>query len=94
MSDTNKFDICRISTHVDGHIAKKAGASRELGRPPDQLKNLVFTHGQPDHIGSAAAIAREIRARTYMHPLDIPMAESGGPFRPMKPAPSAPRRHR
>lgn len=22
-----------------------------------------------------------------MHPLDIPMAESGGPFRPMRPAP-------
>jgi glyoxylase-like metal-dependent hydrolase (beta-lactamase superfamily II) len=48
---------------------------------------LVFTHGHPDHIGSAAAIVRETGARTYMHPLDIPMAESGGPFRPMTPAP-------
>ena len=39
------------------------------------------------HIGSATAIVRETGARTYMHPLDIPMAESGGPFRPMTPAP-------
>ena len=58
-----------------------------LGRSPGQLKHLIFTHGHPDHIGSAAAIVRETGARTYMHPLDIPMAESGGPFRPMTPAP-------
>jgi glyoxylase-like metal-dependent hydrolase (beta-lactamase superfamily II) len=61
-------------------------AIRELGRSSEQLKHLVFTHAHPDHIGSAAAIVRETGARTYMHPLDIPIAESGGPFRPMTPA--------
>ena len=62
-------------------------ALRELGRSPDQLKHLILTHGHPDHIGSAAAIVRETGARTYMHPLDIRLAETGGPFRPMTPAP-------
>jgi glyoxylase-like metal-dependent hydrolase (beta-lactamase superfamily II) len=62
-------------------------AIRALGRSPDQLKHLIFTHGHPDHIGSGAATVRETGARTYMHPLDIPIAESGGPFRPMRPAP-------
>ncbi len=62
-------------------------AIRALGRSSDHLKHLIFTHGHPDHIGSAAAIVRETGAKTYMHPLDIPMAESGGPFRPMRPAP-------
>jgi glyoxylase-like metal-dependent hydrolase (beta-lactamase superfamily II) len=62
-------------------------AIRALGRTPDQLKHLILTHGHPDHIGSAAAIVRETGARTYMHQLDIPLAEAGGPFRPMKPAP-------
>jgi glyoxylase-like metal-dependent hydrolase (beta-lactamase superfamily II) len=68
------------------------GAIRGLGRSPDQLKHLIFTHGHPDHIGSAAAIVRETGARTYMHPLDIPIAERGGPFRPLSPAPGLLRR--
>jgi hypothetical protein len=38
------------------------------------------------------AIVKETGARTYMHPLDIPMAESGGPFRPMTSAPGLLRR--
>ena len=63
------------------------GAIRALGRSPDQLKHLILTHSHPDHIGSAAAIVRQTGARTYMHPLDIPIAESGGPFRPMSAAP-------
>jgi len=64
------------------------GAIRDLGHSPDQLKHLIFTHGHPDHIGSAAAIVRETGARTYLHSLDIPMAQSGGPFRLLKPAPN------
>jgi len=63
------------------------GVIRGLGRSANQLKQLIFTHGHPDHIGSAAAIVRQTGARTYMHPLDITMAESGGPFRPLTPAP-------
>ena len=62
-------------------------AIRELGYWPQQLKHLILTHAHPDHIGSAARIVRETGARTYMHPVDIPIAEGGGPFRPMQPAP-------
>jgi len=62
-------------------------AIRALGRTPDQLRHVVFTHAHPDHIGSAAAIVGGTGAKTYMHALDIPIAESGGPFRPMRPAP-------
>jgi glyoxylase-like metal-dependent hydrolase (beta-lactamase superfamily II) len=73
-----------------GYPGKEAAvfeAIRALGRSLNQLKNLIFTHSHPDHIGSAAAIVRKTGARTYMHPLDIPIAESGGPFRSMTPAP-------
>jgi glyoxylase-like metal-dependent hydrolase (beta-lactamase superfamily II) len=76
-----------IDAGYPGREAAVFGALRTLGRSSDQLRNLIFTHGHPDHIGSAAAIVRETGAKTYMHPLDIPMAESGGPFRPLTPAP-------
>jgi glyoxylase-like metal-dependent hydrolase (beta-lactamase superfamily II) len=93
MGFANAFLIRRYEgfTLIDaGFPGKEAvvfGAIRELGGSPDQLKHLVFTHAHPDHIGSAAAIVRGTGARTYMHRLDIPIAESGGPFRPMTPAP-------
>jgi glyoxylase-like metal-dependent hydrolase (beta-lactamase superfamily II) len=73
-----------------GFPAKEAAvfdAINGIGRSARELKHLIFTHGHPDHIGSAAAIVRKTGARTYMHPRDVSMAESGGPFRPMTPAP-------
>jgi glyoxylase-like metal-dependent hydrolase (beta-lactamase superfamily II) len=82
-----KDGLTLIDAGFPGKEAAVFSVIRGLGRSPDQLKHLIFTHGHPDHIGSAAAIVRETGARTHMHPLDIPMAESGGPFRPMTPAP-------
>jgi glyoxylase-like metal-dependent hydrolase (beta-lactamase superfamily II) len=76
-----------IDAGFPGKEAVIFGAIRGLGRSSDQLKHLIFTHSHPDHIGSASAIVRETGARTYLHSLDIPMADSGGPFRPMTPAP-------
>jgi glyoxylase-like metal-dependent hydrolase (beta-lactamase superfamily II) len=81
-----------IDAGYPGKEAAVFSAIREIGRTTGQLKHLVFTHGHPDHIGSAAAIVRETHARTYMHPLDIAMAESGGPFRPLTAAPGLLRR--
>jgi glyoxylase-like metal-dependent hydrolase (beta-lactamase superfamily II) len=81
-----------IDAGYPGKQAAVFGAIRGLGRSPNQLKHLIFTHGHPDHIGSAAVIMKETGARTCMHPLDIPMAESGGPFRPMTAAPGLLRR--
>ena len=76
-----------IDAGFPGKEATVFEAVRGLGHSLDQLKHLIFTHHHSDHIGSAAAIVRQTGARTYMHPLDSPMAESGGPFRPMSPAP-------
>ena len=59
----------------------------KLGKHRSDLKHLIFTHGHPDHIGSAAAIVRETGATTWMHAADAPLAESGGPFRLMTHAP-------
>ena len=74
---------------VDAGFPDKAAvvldAIAQIGRSPNDLKHLVFTHGHPDHIGSAAALVRQTGATTYMHPADVALAGSGGPFRPMSP---------
>lgn len=62
-------------------------ALKTLSRRPEDLSHIVFTHAHPDHIGSAAAIVARTKAQTWMHPLDVPISESGGPFRPMRPSP-------
>jgi len=80
-------ELTLIDAGFPGKEGTVFGAICELGFSRDQLRHLIFTHGHPDHIGSAAAIVRDTGARTYMHPLDISIAESGGPFRPMRPAP-------
>jgi glyoxylase-like metal-dependent hydrolase (beta-lactamase superfamily II) len=76
---------------VDAGFPDKADvvwqAVKALGRKREDIRQLIFTHGHPDHIGSGAAIVRETGATTYMHALDAPLAEAGGPFRPMSPSP-------
>jgi len=73
-------------TLVDADFPDKEAAvfatPRELGRSPDQLKHLILTHEHPDHIGSAAAIVRNTGARTYTHPLDIPLLKLAVRFGP------------
>jgi glyoxylase-like metal-dependent hydrolase (beta-lactamase superfamily II) len=78
-------DLVLIDAGFPGKVDAVLGAINALGRKPSDLKHLVFTHGHPDHIGSAAALVQATGARTYMHAADAPLAESGGPFRPMTP---------
>ena len=76
-------DLVLIDAGFPGKAPLVFDAIKQLGRPIGDLKHLVFTHGHPDHIGSAAALVRETGATTYMHAADVSLAESGGPFRPM-----------
>lgn len=78
-------DLVLVDAGFPGRADAVLGAIGQLGRQPGDLRHLVFTHGHPDHIGSAAALVRATGARTYMHAADVPLAESGGPFRPMTP---------
>lgn len=80
-------ELALVDAGFPGKASVLFDTIRQLGRTPRDLRHLIFTHGHPDHIGSAAAIVRESGATTYMHATDAPFAETGGPFRPMNPAP-------
>jgi glyoxylase-like metal-dependent hydrolase (beta-lactamase superfamily II) len=81
-----------IDAGFPGHEAAIFDALATLGRRPQDLRHLVFTHAHPDHVGSAAAVIKRTGAETWMHPTDVPIAASGGPFRPMTPSPRLPQR--
>jgi glyoxylase-like metal-dependent hydrolase (beta-lactamase superfamily II) len=93
MGNANAFliewddELTLIDAGYPGKESAVLSAIHALRRSPHQLKHLLFTHGHPDHLGSAAAIVHRTGARTYMHSLDISLAQSGGPFRPLHAAP-------
>src|ERR687889_802423 len=49
------------------------------------LRRIIFTHQDLDHIGSGAALVRQSGARVLAHPADTPYIE--GRLRPLKPTP-------
>lgn len=80
-------ELVLIDAGFPNHQCAVFDALSTLGRRPEDLSHIVFTHAHPDHIGSAAAIVERTGAKTWMHPLDVPISESGGPFRTMRPSP-------
>jgi glyoxylase-like metal-dependent hydrolase (beta-lactamase superfamily II) len=80
--------LALIDTGFPNGAGKILAAMRQLGRAPSDLRHIILTHAHFDHIGSLAAIERATGARTYMHPIDAPIAERGSGFRRLKqPAP-------
>jgi len=59
------------------HVAEKLAAA---GVTPESLKLIVITHGDMDHIGSAAHLGRTFGAPIAMHPGDIGMTRDGDMF--------------
>src|SRR5215203_371663 len=49
------------------------------------LRRIIFTHQDLDHVGSGAALVRQSGARVLAHPADAPYIE--GRLRPLKPTP-------
>jgi glyoxylase-like metal-dependent hydrolase (beta-lactamase superfamily II) len=49
------------------------------------LRRIIFTHQDLDHVGSGAAIVRQSGARVFAHPADVPYIEDE--LRPLKPTP-------
>lgn len=85
--DDGSGELALVDAGFPGRAHLIWDALARLGHRRDALRHLVLTHHHPDHIGSAAAIVRETGATTIMHALDAPIAENGGPFRPMTPSP-------
>jgi glyoxylase-like metal-dependent hydrolase (beta-lactamase superfamily II) len=60
----------------------------EAGIGVRDLRRIIFTHQDLDHVGSGAALVRRSGARVLAHPADAPYIE--GSLRPLKPSPEMP----
>ena len=57
----------------------------EAGIGVRDLRRIIFTHQDLDHVGSGAALVRQSGARVLAHPADAPHID--GSLRPLKPSP-------
>ncbi|MCJ7695803.1 MAG: MBL fold metallo-hydrolase [Anaerolineaceae bacterium] len=65
------------STNQQKELEKRL---EELGCRTGQLKLIILTHGDFDHIGNAAYLRQKYNAKIAMHSDDIAMAEDGDMF--------------
>jgi len=77
------------NTLVDADLPNQteaiSAALVEAGIGVGDLRRIIFTHQDLDHVGSGAALVRQSDARVLAHPADAPYIE--GSQRPLKPSP-------
>src|SRR5688500_352876 len=69
------------------HQTEAIGAALvEAGIGVRDLRRIIFTHQDLDHVGSGAALVRQSGARVLAHSADAPHID--GTLKPLKPSPA------
>ena len=76
-------------TLIDAGVAKSGAkvvleALEKLGRPPSDLKRILITHADPDHIGSVAGLKAATGAQIVIGRGEAAAMARGKPSRPVK----------
>ncbi len=66
-----------VDTGVPSQNSKIVNLLARHGCRPGQLKLIILTHGDPDHVGNALSLGQEFGSPIAMHQDDFPMVESG-----------------
>jgi glyoxylase-like metal-dependent hydrolase (beta-lactamase superfamily II) len=74
-----------VDAGLPGHAETIGAALADAGIGVRDLRRIIFTHQDLDHIGSGAALVRQSGARVVAHPADTPYIE--GDLRPLKVTP-------
>jgi glyoxylase-like metal-dependent hydrolase (beta-lactamase superfamily II) len=74
-----------VDTGLPGQAEAIASALAEAGIGVRDLRRIILTHQDLDHVGSGAALVRQSGARVFAHPADAPYVE--GELRPLKVTP-------
>src|SRR5688500_14553184 len=74
-----------VDAGLPGQTEAIGSALAEAGVGVRDLRRMIFTHQDLDHVGSGAALVRQSGARVLAHPADAPHID--GSLRPLKPSP-------
>jgi glyoxylase-like metal-dependent hydrolase (beta-lactamase superfamily II) len=71
-----------VDSGLPGQVEAIGVALAEAGIGVQDLRRIIFTHQDLDHVGSGAALVRQSGATVLAHPADVPYIE--GELRPLK----------
>jgi glyoxylase-like metal-dependent hydrolase (beta-lactamase superfamily II) len=71
-----------VDAGLPGQAEVIGAALAETGIGVQDLRRIIFTHQDLDHVGSGAALVRQSGATVLAHPADVPYIE--GELRPLK----------
>jgi glyoxylase-like metal-dependent hydrolase (beta-lactamase superfamily II) len=78
-------DFCvLIDTGLKGNSANVLSSIRSLGYKPLDLKYILITHADGDHVGSLAALKKKTNAVVYSSDIEKIAIENGESSRPLK----------
>jgi len=69
--------VTLIDAGLPGHWSDLLAALAALGRPIEDVKGVVLTHGDSDHIGFAERLRREHGVPVFVHAADAERAKGG-----------------
>jgi glyoxylase-like metal-dependent hydrolase (beta-lactamase superfamily II) len=75
-----------IDTGIPGSENKILQYIKDLGRAPRDLKRILLTHSDLDHVGSLPALKLATGAQSYASDIEARAIALGKPSRPIKPA--------
>jgi glyoxylase-like metal-dependent hydrolase (beta-lactamase superfamily II) len=80
-----------IDAGLPGHWHELLAELRSMGLSPDDIKGLILTHGDSDHVGFAERLRRDHGVPVFVHADDAARAQGGQKpataKQPMKPGP-------
>jgi hydroxyacylglutathione hydrolase len=74
--------ICLVDTGMAQDAQKTLDYLAKLGKNPSDLKYIILTHADIDHIGCAAQLKQITGAKIAIHSLDVPILTGKAPFKP------------
>jgi glyoxylase-like metal-dependent hydrolase (beta-lactamase superfamily II) len=75
LAESDGGELTLIDTMWEGDGRRVLAAIDSLGRSPSDLKRIALTHGHRSHLGGAAALREQTRAKTYAHPAEAGIVE-------------------